>query len=212
MAYDLEEQEQLESLKAFWNKYGNFLLTVVTVVLLGVAGWRGWGWYQDRQAAEAAVAYDQLRKAVEARDVAKVRETAGAIFDRHSSTAYAQMAALLAARAYIDSGDLKAAKVPLQWAAERASDEEFRHVAKVRLAGVLLDEQAYDQALALVGGQAPERYQALYADRKGDILVAQNKPAEARAAYRQALDKLTASSPLRPLVQLKLDALGPGEG
>ena len=55
MAYDLEEQEQLASFKAFWNQYGNFLLTVVTVVLLAIAGWRGWGWYQAREAAAAAV-------------------------------------------------------------------------------------------------------------------------------------------------------------
>jgi predicted negative regulator of RcsB-dependent stress response len=212
MAYDLEEQEQIESLKAFWRKYGGFLMTAVTVVMFGVAGWRGWGWYQERQAIEAAAVYDQLRLAASARDVAKVRETAGVIFDKHSSTAYAQMAALLASRAYLEAGDSKAARIPLQWAADKASDEEFRHVARLRLAGVLLDEKSYDQALALVATDPPERFQAMYADRRGDILLAQDKLAEARAAYRKALEKLSASSPLRNLVQLKLDALGPGEG
>lgn len=212
MAYDLEEQEQIANFKAFWNKYGNFLLTVLTVVLLGVAGWRGWGWYQDSQAAEAAVAYEQLRKAVNERDLARVRDSAGVIFDRHGSTAYAQMAAMLAARAYVDANDLKAARMPLQWAADRAGDEEFRHAARIRLAGVLLDDKAYDQALAALASQPPERYVGLYADRRGDILLAQDKPVEARAAYKQALEKLSPSSPLRGLVQLKLDALGPGEG
>ena len=212
MAYDLEEQEQIANFKAFWNRYGNFLLTVLTVVMVGVAGWRGWGWYQEKQSAEAAAAYEQLRKAVSERDIPKVRETAGVIFDRHASTSYAQMAALLAARAYIESNDLKAARIPLQWAEDKASDEEFRHVARVRLAGVLLDDKAFDQALAVLAPQPPERYLALYADRRGDILIAQDKPAEARAAYKQALDKLSPTSPLRALVQLKLDALGPGEG
>lgn len=133
-------------------------------------------------------------------------------FDRHASTSYAQMAALLAAKAYIEANDLKAAKIPLQWAIDRASDEEFRYIARFRLAGVLLDEKAFDQALALLATQPPERYQGLFADRRGDILIAQDKPAEARAAYKQALDKLGSSSPLRGLVQLKLDAMGPGEG
>ena len=182
MAYDLEEQEQLESLKAFWKKYGNLLMTALTVVLLAVAGWRGWG------------------------------ETAGTLFERYSSTAYGQMAALLAARAYVEAGDTKSARVPLQWAIDHAKDEEFRHVARVRLAGLMIDDKAYDQALSLLSAKAPDRYQALYDDRRGDLLVAQDKPAEARAAYRQALDRLGPSSPMRGLVQLKLDALGPAEG
>jgi len=212
MAYDLEEQEQIESLKAFWKKYGNAITTTITVVLLAFAGWRGWGWYQQKQAAEASLAWDALRKAVATKDVAKVRESAGGIFERYSSTTYAQMAALLAARAYVDAGDVKAAKVPLQWAIEHAQDEEFRHVARARLAGLLIDENAFEQAGQLLAAKVPERYQALYDDRRGDLLVAQDKPAEARVAYKQALDKLGPSSPLRGLVQLKLDALGPAEG
>lgn len=212
MAYDLEEQEQIESLKAFWKKYGNTLMSVLTVVLLAFAGWRGWGWYQARQAAEASLAWESLRKAAAAKDVAAVRDSAGSIFERYASTAYAQMAALVAARAYADAGDLKAARVPLQWAIEHARDEEFQHVARVRLAGIMIDDKAFDQAQALLSAKAPDRYQALYDDRRGDLLVAQDKASDARAAYRQALERLAPSSPLRGLVQLKLDALGPGEG
>jgi len=54
MAYDLEEQEQIAHLKALWEKYGGFVMTVITIVLLAIAGYRGWGWYQANQAAEAA--------------------------------------------------------------------------------------------------------------------------------------------------------------
>ena len=208
MAYDLEEQEQLENIKAFWKKYGNFILTVVTVVLLAIAGWRGWGWYQQSQAAQAAVVYGELRAAANANDVAKVREAAGTIFDRYGGTAYAEMAAMVAAKAYFEAGDAKAAKVPLQWAVDKAADQEFRHVARVRLAGILLDEKAYDEALKLLAGDPPAQFAAAYADRRGDVLAAQDKTAEARAAYKLALDKLDPASPLRRVVQLKLDALG----
>ncbi|MCL4746246.1 MAG: tetratricopeptide repeat protein [Burkholderiaceae bacterium] len=207
MAYDLEEQEQIATLRAFWNKYGNFILTVVTVVLLAVAAYRGWGWYQARQAAQASVAYGELVAAFERKDVSKVRETAGTIFERYGSTTYGQMAALLAAKVYYDSGDLKAAKAPLQWAVDKARDQEFRSVARVRLAGLLLDEKAYDEALALLPADGAGPYAGEFADRRGDVLVAQGKVAEARAAYRLALEKLDARSPLRRLVQIKLDGI-----
>lgn len=208
MAYNLEEQEQLENLKAFWKQYGNFIVTIVAVLALAIAGWRAWGWYEARQAAEAAVVYEQLRTAAAERDVAKVRETAGRLFGDYDGTAYAQMAALVAARAYVDAGDAKAAKVPLQWAVSNASDEEFRHAARLRLAAILLDEGAYEEGLALLDVASTGAFAALYADRRGDLLHAQGKGAEARAAYEQALERLPPASPLRRLVQLKRDSIG----
>ncbi len=208
MAYDLQEQDQLDAFKAFWNRYGNLLLTLVTVVLLAIAGWRGWGWWQQRQAAEAAGLYEQLRDAVEKRDVARVKQASGPLFEGYGGTVYGSMGALLAARAYHDAGDLKAAKAPLAWAAEKASDLEYRMLARLRLAGILLDEQAYDEALALLTVPDAGAFAGALADRRGDVLLAQGKREEARAAYRQALGALESGSALRPLVQLKLDALG----
>jgi predicted negative regulator of RcsB-dependent stress response len=208
MAYDLEEQEQLDNLKALWNKYGNFVLTVVAVVALSIAGWRGWHFYQDNQSAKASAAYEQLREAASARDVARVRETAGVIFSDYASTSWGQMAAMIAADAYVATGDAKAAKVPLQWAIDNARDPAFRDEARLRLAAILLDEKAFDDGLKLVAEPGDPSYVAAFADRRGDLLVAQGKTAEARAAYRQALDELKADSALRRLVQLKLDSLG----
>lgn len=208
MAYDLEEQEQLEGLKAFWKRHGNFIMTVITVVLLVIAGYRGWQWYQLRQAGDAAVLYEQLRGAVDAKDMARIKEAAGSIFEKYSGTAYAEMAALVASKAYLDGGDQKSAKAPLQWAADKATDAEFRHIARLRLSAILLDERAYDEALKLLGAQVPARFAPLYADRRGDVLAAQDKTDEARAQYKQALDGLDPGSPLRRLVQLKLDGLG----
>ena len=208
MAYNLEEQEQLENLKAFWRQYGNFIMTVIAVVALSVAGWRGWGWYQARQSTEAAAVYEQLRQAASARDIGAVRSAAGTLFEQYGRTAYGQMAALVAARAYVDAGDPKAAKMPLEWAVDNARDDEFRHAARLRLAALLLDEKDYDAAQRLLAVDATGRFAGEYADRRGDLLAAQDKAAEARAAYRQALQALAPDSPLRRLVQLKLDALG----
>lgn len=206
MAYDLQEQEQIDELKAFWNRYGNFILTVVTVVLLAIAGYRGWGWYEARQAAAASAVYDELRVAAEAKDAARVTQVAGTLFEQHGRTVYARMGALLAAKVHADAGDLKAAKAPLQWAAEKA-EGEFAHLARIRLAGILLDEKAYDEGLKLLPMESAGDYAAAYADRRGDLLLAQGKAEEARAAWRQSLEKLPERSPLRALVEIKLDAL-----
>lgn len=208
MAYDLEEQEQIATFKAFWNQYGNVILTALTVVLLAVAGYRGWGWYEARQSGEAAALYDQVRAAADRGDVAKVKDAAGTIFEQYGRTVYGQMAALVAARAYHDAGDLKAARAPLQWAIDKAPDDEFRQLARVGLAGILLDEKAYDEGLALLAPEKAGRFAGEFADRRGDLLLAKGSRDEARQAYAQALEKLDESSPLRRAVQLKHDGLG----
>lgn len=208
MAYDLQEQDQIDALKAYWNKYGNLALAIVTVVLLAIAGWRAWGWYQQKQAVEASVLYDQLRDAVDKKDVAKVKQVSGPLFEKYSGTVYGSMGALIAARAYHDAGDLKGAKAPLQWAVDHASEPEHRLLARLRLSGILLDEKAYDEGLKLVTVTDAGAFAGVFADRRGDLLAAQGKRDEARAAYKLALEKLDASAAVRPLVQMKLDALG----
>lgn len=208
MAYNLEEQEQLENLKAFWKQYGNFILTVIAVAALSVSGWRAWNWYQAREAAQASAVYEQLREAVSARDLDKVRAAAGTLFGDYGGTAYGEMAALVAARAYVEGGDPKAARAALEWAVSNAKDDEFRHAARLRLAALLIDEKAYDEAGKLLAVEAPGKFAGEYADRRGDLLVAQGKPDEARTAYRKALETLAPDSPMRRLVQLKLDSLG----
>jgi predicted negative regulator of RcsB-dependent stress response len=208
MAYDLQEQEQIESLKAWWNQYGNLVTGLLTLILVVVAGVNGWKWYQRSQASQAVVYYEALEKAVTAKDAAKVKDAAGALLDKYGSTAYAQMAALLAAKTYADGGDMKSAKAQLQWAMDKAKDEEYKHIARLRLAGILLDEKAYEEALKLVSIEPPPSYVSLYADRKGDVLLAMGKKDEAKTAYQVALDRAEKNGNVRQIIQLKLEALG----
>src|SRR5689334_7625579 len=133
MAYDLEEQEQLADLKAFWNKYGNLLSWVLIAALASYAGYNFWNSHKRTQAVEASGLYDQLLAAVEAKDNAKVQRIAGDVEGKFDGTAYAAMSALGAAKAAFDAGDLKAAKAQLQWAVDHGNDE-FKAVAKLRLA------------------------------------------------------------------------------
>lgn len=208
MAYDLEEQEQLATLKAWWKQYGNLLTWVVIAALAAYAGWSGWKYYQREQASKAAVLYEEIVKAVDDKDQAKVARATSDIRERFGRTPYASMGALLAARSAFEADDLKSAKAYLQWVIDQGSGEEYQSLARLRLAGLLLDEKAYDEGLKLLAASFPEQFAGLVADRRGDLLFAQNKLDEARAAYQTALEKTEVKNPARQLIQLKLDALG----
>jgi len=208
MAYDHEEQEQLATLKAWWNQYGNLITWLLIIGLAAYAGWTGWNYYQRSQTAQAGQLYEELQKAVVANDNGKIQRAASDMTAKFGSTAYAQMAALAAAKAAFDANDLKTAKAQLQWVVDNGKSDEYKAIAKIRLAGILLDEKAYDEGLKLLAGEFPAQFAGPVADRKGDILVAQSKIEDARAAYKTALDKTDEKNPARQLIQLKLDALG----
>ncbi|MET3432150.1 putative negative regulator of RcsB-dependent stress response [Herbaspirillum seropedicae] len=208
MAYDLEEQEQLDSIKAWWAKYGNLLTWVLIIALAGYAGWTGWNTYQGRQSAQASVLYEEQQKSLAAKDNAKVQRAAADIQDKFSGTAYAQMSALVAAKSAFDANDADTAKKQLQWVIDHGRGKEYKAIAAVRLAGVLLDAKAYDEALKVLGGDYPAQFAGAIADRKGDVLLAQGKRDEARSAYKLALEKSDAKDPGRQLIQIKLDAIG----
>jgi predicted negative regulator of RcsB-dependent stress response len=208
--YDLEEQEQIEEIKAWWKQYGGLVILILTVAALTVGAVRGWSYYQTRQGLEAGELYAQLQGAVGANEPKKAQDIAAVITDKYARSGYATFAALAAAKAAFDTGDLAAAKTRLQWVVDNARDAETRDIARLRLGTVLLDEKKYDEALKAAEAPHADTLTALYADLKGDVLVAQGKPQEARSAYQLALDKGDTKSNYRALVQAKLDALGAG--
>jgi predicted negative regulator of RcsB-dependent stress response len=208
MAYDLEEQEQLASLKAWWKQYGNLITWLLIIVLAGYAAWTGWNKYQQSQAMQASQLYLELQKAVQSKDNAKVQRVAADMESKFGNTAYAQMSALAAAKTAFDANDLKTAKARLQWILAEGHDEEYKALAKIRLSGILLDEKAFDEGLKVLSGDFPVQYAAMAADRKGDIYLAQAKTQDARAAYQAALEKMDEGNPGRQLIQIKLDAIG----
>lgn len=208
MAYDLEEQEQIAELKSWWKEYGTVVTIAVAVCAVSVAGFQGWRFYQHSQTMGAAGLYEQLDQAERARDHKRVRDIADQITGKYGATAYGAFAALNSARASFESGDLAAAKSRLQWVIDNTKEDEIRDIARLRLAGVLLDEKNYAEALKLVDAKPVESMTGLYADLKGDIHLLQGRKVEARSAYQLALDKSEAGSAYRSAIQLKLDSLG----
>jgi predicted negative regulator of RcsB-dependent stress response len=209
MAYDLEEQEQLATIKAWWERWGNLVLTAVTIVLLAIAAYNGWRWYQRHEAGNAGALYDEFLGAAEGGDLARKKELAGTLIERYGRTVYAPLAALQIAKVNFEAGDRGAAQAQLRWVIDKSGHPELAQIARLRLAGILLDEKAFEEALKLLTGDVPPSLVPSFADRRGDVLMAMGKVEEARSAYQEALDKGEGQHPLRPIIQLKLDALPP---
>ncbi len=205
---DLEEQEQLDQLKAFWKQYGNLITWAITLVLAGFAAWNGWNWWQRDQAVKAAAMFDELQKAADAGDVARTTGIFNDLKERYPRTVVAAQGGLLAARVEFDKGASDDALASLRWVAEHAGEAEYQAVARLRLAGLLADQKKYDEALKQLDGVAAKSFEALAADRRGDILLAQGKSDEAKAAYKKAWDAMDLGVQYRRLIAAKLTALG----
>ncbi len=209
--YDLEEQEQIDSLKTWWKMYGNLVSGVLVAISVAGLGWQGWNWYQRSQVAQASAIYAVLEQGAALRDGQKVKAAAGELAEKFGSTSYAWLGALVAARQSFDAGDLKTARAQLNWAVDNAKDE-VKDLARLRLAAVLLDEKAYDEALKQLEAAHDAAFAARFLELKGDVLAAQGKVPEARAAYKAALDKGEVREGRggagRELLRQKLDSLG----
>lgn len=209
--YDLDEQERLDELKAWWKRWGAMAMLGLAVVVAAAAGWRYWQNQQFTQSLEAAAAYDKLTQSLLANDLKSAREAGGLLIDQYGSTAFAPRAALLLAKLNAGTRDLKSAQTQLEWAAANSKEPAVKDLAHLRLAGVQLDQKQYDAALKTLAASHSEAYAPRFADLKGDVLLAQGKPEAARAAYQSAFGKMEESNPYRAIVELKLDALGGGD-
>ncbi len=205
---NLEDQEQLDQLKSFWKRYGNLLTWAVIAVLGAFAAWNGWNWYQRDQAIKAGAMYDELDKAAQAGDADKAGRVFADMKERFPRTAFTEQGALLAARTQFDKGQAENARATLTWVSENAKEDEYRTIARLRLAGVLLDEKKYDEALKQLDAATAKEFAALVADRRGDVLVAQGKRDEAKAAYALAWKTMDEKVEYRRLIDAKLTALG----
>lgn len=205
---DLEEQEQLAEFKHFWKQYGGLISWVLIAVFGSVAAWNGYQYWHGRQATQASVMYEEVDRAVLSGDMARIERSLADMKDRFGGTVYADQAGLLAAKVYYEKGNVDASKAALTWVSDKANDEGYKSIASLRLAGILLETKAYDEALKSLAGTFPKDFVPLVNDRRGDILLLQGKKTEAKAEYEKAYRGLDDRAEYRRLVEVKLNALG----
>ncbi len=209
---DLQEQEQVDQLKAFWKQYGNLISWILIIALGGYAAWNGWNFWQRDQASKANAMFDELERAAQAADVERTARVFADLKERFPRTTYTEHAALLAAKVQADKGQTDAALASLGWLSDNGGDDELRHIARLRAAGLLMDKKQYDAALAQLDaaaqGNGSKEFEALVSDRRGDVLLAQGKADEARKAFAAAYKAIDEKLDYRRLIDAKLTALG----
>jgi len=210
-ALDLQEQEQLEELKAWWKDNRNQILGALLISFVAIGGWRGWQYYHQNQSFQAAILYSEFVRQLQGSDAGRVNDAAAAVMDKFASTAYASRAALLAAQANENVKDPARAKTQLQWVIDHAGEADLRDVARLRLASLLLDEAKYAEAMSMLNTEHSPAFDGLFADLRGDVLSAQGKTDDARSAYKLAFEKTDPNSMYRNLIKMKLDALVTGK-
>jgi predicted negative regulator of RcsB-dependent stress response len=208
-SYDFEEQERIAELKAWWEDNRWYVAGAIAVAIIAFAGYRGWQWWSARDAEDAAAMYRPVEEALKAGSKSFV-DVAQPLIDKHPRSYLASEAALALARNAFEAGDLEQARQRLAWVMEHGP-VELRGVARLRLAAVLLDLKKYDEALKTLDGNDDEAFAPLVADMRGDVMLAQGRLAEARAAYKLAVEKAAPGNPVRTITATKLDALGGGQ-
>lgn len=205
---DLEEQEQIDQLKHFWNTWGTLISVVVIVVCGAVAAWNGYKYWQNRQAVQAAVLAEEVESAERAGDKGRVEQAWSDLSGKYGSTVQAGQSGLAVAKFWSNAGNTDAAKAALTWVADKSSDDGLKALAKLRLSSLLMEQKAYDEALAQLGGSFPAEFEAVVADRKGDLLTLKGSSQDAIAEYQRAYKAFDPRTDYRRLVEIKLNALG----
>ncbi|MCQ9616728.1 tetratricopeptide repeat protein [Paenalcaligenes niemegkensis] len=209
MAYDLEEQEKIDAIRDWWGRYGTLCVILAFVVVAGVLGWRGWQWYQNHQNTQAMGYFEALEGASRQDSpeaYARIKAASETLRADFPQSGYTSRGVLIAAWALQERGETEEAREQLEWIISSGDDQALIPLARLRLAGVLLELGDHDQALAQLS-DAPASFAGLYADRRGDVYAAQGKKAEAQAEWEKALEALSGEA-VSQIIQLKLDATG----
>ena len=207
MAYDLEEQEQLDEFKAWWKKNGSIAINLVLAGLVAYAAWQGYHYYQNKKAVEASELYQAL-VVTDINKTAEIKTQSAKLMDSFSGTPYAGRAAVFAAKANFSANDDKSAKSQLEWAVKNAKESAVKAIAGLQLASILFEEKNYDEAQKVLSNISDKGYEGLKANMQGDVFLAQGKQVEAKKAYEKALESLDMQGKLHQYTQQKLESLG----
>lgn len=203
-----DERDEMAILKQFWNRYGKLIIGGVIALVVIVAAASYWHKRRTYVSTAASQVFQEMVYADMQQDVETATAKGTQLMQEYKNTPYAQFAGLLLAKVAVANSDLDKAVEQLQWVIDNKSSHEMAmHLATVRLAAVLQQQGKIDEALKLVATDPDPAYTSLYAQARGDVLVAKGELDNAKIAYQLALQSLPVGVN-SPLLQMKLADLG----
>jgi predicted negative regulator of RcsB-dependent stress response len=208
MAEDyLTDDEQLEHVKQLFAEYGPWTFGAI-VVGLGLAfGYRYYNQHMNERALDASAQFADMSAAVDGNNPVKARQIADGLIKSYPSSPYADQAQLVLARLAIDADQEAGAIGPLQEVIDHSKDVELKHIARLRLARVQIDQGKPDAALQTLSG-TPGTFAARYDEVRGDAYYAKKDAAKAAELYNKALGEGDPQSMDAALLALKIADLG----
>ncbi len=205
MSSHLNEQDQVEIIKRFWKKYGNWILAVIIIIALAIAGWRFWQKHQQQTVDKASLLYQAAFVGLKKHQAEIVEANTSKLQSEFASTTYASMASLLLAKQLVAESNLTLAKTQLIWVIRNTSVPELKAIAKLRLARILIEQhQAKKARIYLVPVKG---FEAVFYAVQGQAYQQMKQIAKARIAYTQSLQHMQSTDPLYSLVEMSKNAL-----
>ena len=200
----LSEKEQIDQMRSWWSEYGGY---VIGGLGLGIALLAGLNYYQDSRLEEqlqGSALYETLIGHVASGSLEEAERTAAELDTDYASTSYAAQGKLVLARLYMDKNrDQDAADVLGELVASD-SDEAVKHVARARLARVLMYQGKAQEVVDLLEGQESAAFSATYNELLGDAYHALGRIEDAQVAYQTVLlDPMSQGTVDQQLVQWK---------
>lgn len=207
MDEDLSDLERLEAAKKWWNENYKSILLGALIAVVVVGGWRYWQHRTQVRSEAASALFADLAKDLQKHDDAAALQTGGQIMDQYADTAYATHAALALAQIQATANKYPESEKLLQWAVDHGKDPGLQVLARLRLARVQLTGGDAKTALATLDTPDAGGFAPLFDALRGDAEMKLGDTAQARAAYKQALDAWSDDLGDKSLVQMKLDSL-----
>ncbi len=204
----LTDRDQEEALRNWWRENWKWIFAGVALGLGLLAGWQYWQTYRANRAAQAAKVYADLQKSLMGNDIEQARRLLTDLEGDQAKSAYTQQGHLLIAKRDAEAGRFEDAIKHLRQVISTSKDEELAHVARLRLARLLIQTGKHDEALQLLDVAKAGAFAAQVREIRGDALVAKGDAQGARAEYAAALDPAAKGSIDRPTVELKLRDVG----
>lgn len=208
MSVYMTEDEQLESIKKWWGKYGTVITLCISLVLLTVAGFKYMHWHQEKLMQQASITYENMMNEFSNHRNKAVRSYANQLIKNYDHTVYSDVAHMTLAKIYMSKDKLDTAKDELQVVANTSKMTALKQIAKIRIARILAADKSYAAALNELSVIVDNAYLPVINELKGDIYSAKGEYKEAISAYRLAIDEVKSNGMTNLFLEMKSNELG----